>query len=433
MVANQTILDATLRHEVFLRRYATSEVRSILALLERADADLVEKLRRRLADGRSTSLATKRMQNLLKAVEDLRKETMRELAIRARTDLTDLAKVEAAAHVAVLQHALPIELDLITPPVPVLRAAVTSQPFATGSNGARTLAQWFEDLQAADLRRVTGAVQLGVVQGEPIDAIVRRIVGTRANKFADGILSVSRRNAEAIVRTAVNHVSNAAREAVGMANADIVQGFRVVATLDGRTSQYLHGARWEGRDAGRPQAPRGSRGRPRRRARPPYHANCRTALTPFVSADGVAARAGERPYVMDVRTRRRATSISANKRETPPAISGSAWIAARGTHTFGAFVRSGQTMPSAACPQRRPIRRGSSSSLLNSRAKCWGRRARSCSGAVGSSSTSSSIGRGRRSRSTSWPSSDRMLSPRRGWTPRGSNHTSKTRKPLWRF
>ena len=48
----------------------------------------------------------------------------------------------------------------------------------------------------------------GVVQGEDVDTLVRRIRGTRAQRYADGVMEVNRRGAEAMVRTAVAEVLN---------------------------------------------------------------------------------------------------------------------------------------------------------------------------------------------------------------------------------
>lgn len=302
MVANQTILDASLRHEVMLRRYTAGEVAAILAMLEEADADLVAKLRVRLA--RAGSLGTKRMQALLAAVRELRAEAITGVHRRTRDGLVELAKVEVASTTGIILEALPIQIDFVTPPAPILRALVTSQPFGAGTMGARKLSGWFADLAAADLTRLVGAIQLGVTQGEPVDDIVRRIVGTRANRYADGILAITRRAAEGVVRTAINHVSNAAREELYVANDDIIRGLRIVATLDGRTSAICQALDGKVIMLGDRPVPKGFKEARPKGERPPYHLNCRTITVPFLDEDGVAARAGERPMVRDTRTRR---------------------------------------------------------------------------------------------------------------------------------
>jgi SPP1 gp7 family putative phage head morphogenesis protein len=60
--------------------------------------------------------------------------------------------------------------------------------------------------------------------------------GTRANKFRDGILAMNNRNAEAIVRTSVQHAASVARQQTWEQNSGVVKAVRWVSTLDGRTS-----------------------------------------------------------------------------------------------------------------------------------------------------------------------------------------------------
>nr|WP_256433560.1 minor capsid protein [Myxococcus sp. CA040A] len=129
---------------------------------------------------------------------------------------------------------------------------------------------------------------MGVVEGKTTQQMVREVVGSRAKSYTDGVLEISRRSAETLVRTAVNHVSTQAREEVLQANADIVKYVRIVATLDGRTTlgcMALDGKTFPVREG----------------RRPPFHPGCRTTTSPVI--DGVRL-VGDRPTVTDTRTRR---------------------------------------------------------------------------------------------------------------------------------
>ena len=66
--------------------------------------------------------------------------------------------------------------------------------------------------------------------------MIRAIRGTRANKYKDGLLAITSRNAEAVVRTSMQHVANGARMEMWAANDELIDGYRWVSTLDGRTS-----------------------------------------------------------------------------------------------------------------------------------------------------------------------------------------------------
>lgn len=123
-----------------------------------------------------------------------------------------------------------------------LEHAVTQTPFAGGrSGGARTLDKWFGDLRVADQQRLRGALQLGIQRQETVNQTVARIAGTKANRYADGLLAISRREVEAIVRTSVNHTANSAQVAWAQANRDVVSGMTWTAMMDERTCDVCEG------------------------------------------------------------------------------------------------------------------------------------------------------------------------------------------------
>lgn len=184
-------------------------------------------------------------------------------------------------------------------------ARLTAHRRTPRATGARTLRQAIGDLAASDIRRIEGALQLGIVQGEGSDELVRRIVGRRANKYADGLVSITRRDAEAVTRAAVTHVSNAARAEVFEANEDIILGLRVVATLDGFTSTVCKVLDGQVDVIGDHKLPKGEVALQVPGSRPPFHNwGCRSVMVPVLSWSGLADRVGERPFVRDDRTRK---------------------------------------------------------------------------------------------------------------------------------
>lgn len=112
---------------------------------------------------------------------------------------------------------------------------------------------------------------MGFVEGETIDQMVRRLRGTRALGYADGLMEIDRRGAEALVRTAVNHTANYARQAVFEANPDLIEEWEFVATLDGRTTLTCAGLSGQTFKLGAgPQ--------------PPRHWGCRSTSVPVLKA-----------------------------------------------------------------------------------------------------------------------------------------------------
>lgn len=296
--ANSEFFDAALRHQLDVRRYSSGELAAILLLLEKADRELVVLLRRRLGkivDSRGgVDFTSARMKALLADIRELRQDVMKIVRARVRGDMVSLARVEADFERSLLEAVVPVEFAAASVSVDTLRKLVTEKPIQ-----GRLLGEWFKSLEQADLRALTDAIQLGLALGEDVDSIVRRVVGTRANRYSDGVLAMTRRNAEAVVRTAVNHVSNAARESVWEANSDIILALRWTSTLDGRTSAICRG--YDGAlipIAGKP-LPSGSRMLQPPDARPPAHVNCRSIIVAVLDEAGIV---GSRPFVVDTRT-----------------------------------------------------------------------------------------------------------------------------------
>lgn len=304
MVANRNIADAILRHQIDLRRFATGEVREMLALLEESNDDIIARLRRAFDRGGPT-FGTRRMEAMLRSIRDARRAVMAELRSRVQTDMVHLAKVEAATEVATFKAAIPVEFEMAGVAVAKLRAAVVERPFLAPQTGAASsLGEWMGRLEASDTRRVEGIVRLGIVQGKNVDDMVRELLGTRARGFTDGAFALTRRNAETMIRTAVSHVSSAARDLIHDANSDIIEALRLVATLDGRTSAICRARDGKFVPVGNNELPAGFPALSPPGARLPFHPNERSVMIPIVDVEGFAELLGDRPFVVDARGRR---------------------------------------------------------------------------------------------------------------------------------
>lgn len=296
--ANEIYRDAAIRNQIGVRRYSQGLTRRISSALEQADAELAAKLRERLATfaGSRVDVTSQRWKALLADIQKSRREVLGGVEATAQRELQELSTQEATRELNMLQTAVPIEISFAAVAAPQLEAIVESKPFQ-----GKLLADWFSGLKVGDASRLTQALQLGMLEGEPIDSIVRRIVGTRANQYTDGILSITRRDATAIVRTAVNHVSNEARGAVWEANDDIISAKVWTATLDGRTTVLCASRDGKGVPVGDNPLPEGVEPLTPPNATPPAHMNCRSVMVALIDGLGLI---GDRPVVVDTRTRK---------------------------------------------------------------------------------------------------------------------------------
>lgn len=261
-----------LRQLVLLRRYENTlsgEVADTLTdlrdrlvfLLERQDVTIVAEGRQ---PRRYASVAAKADEALQLAYarlnEQVRERLVAVAALQAKATGLTLGQLAAPLGVDLRQIAMPTRAQL--------RAIVTTEPV----RGA-VMWDWWKRQRIATRQAFQTQVRLGMSQGESIDDIVRRVRGRAlgGGRYEGGVLQVSTRNAQALVRTSVTQVSNQASFATYAGNDDLTQEYEYVATLDVRTTEIcmgLDGQTFRYDDKAAP--------------RPPQHWGCRSTIVPVI-------------------------------------------------------------------------------------------------------------------------------------------------------
>lgn len=267
--ANEELRDALIRHQTYLLRYSGALRNRLWAILDRTEEDINDKIRSRLAgnEGLRTPVEFRRLEALVDSIEKIRAPAWAEVNEELKNEMVLLAQHEAITVNGIVTVTMPTQIDTVMPSARLLRAIATARPF----HGS-ILGEWAADMQADDLRRIHAQIQNGMVAGEPMDVIARRVVGL------EGTAEMTRRQVQAIVRTAVMHVSNSARSAWFQENADIVQEERFVATLDSRTTPICRANDGKQFELGKGPVP-------------PLHFNCRSLR--IAAIDGTLL--GDRP------------------------------------------------------------------------------------------------------------------------------------------
>lgn len=266
--ANEELLNRTIRHQVYLERFKASELPRLIRELDALDRDLLGQL----AAVDPESLTGQRLEAQIAKVSEISDEATRRYSETLLGSLSTLGAYEASWAAATIASTAGAEflvvagLDITTPDPNLLRAAIFSRPLQ-----GKLLEDWVADLEKARRDRLSAAIRMAAIESQTIDQLVRRIRGTRANGYKDGILDISRRGAEALARTAMQHISNSARAASYEQNASVIDEVQMVATLDGRTTPYCRGI--DGKRFPRTKGPR-----------PPFHINCRTTTVPVLKS-----------------------------------------------------------------------------------------------------------------------------------------------------
>jgi len=227
---NEIIADRAIRHALYLERYKTGQVEDIIKLLNGSlEPELIARVQKSLDVVAKTSPALKK---LFKDNGVLVRAEYSAMENHLYKNLRDLSKAESDWQIKTLNDSTPIQIDFIAPAPKVLKALVENAPM----NGA-LLKDWFAKLADDTVFKVNQQIQIGVINGEGIEDIVRRIKGTRAAQYSDGILNISRNNLRAIVRTSVAHVSEEARKELYRENSDVISGHQIHETLDTSTCE----------------------------------------------------------------------------------------------------------------------------------------------------------------------------------------------------
>ena len=259
------LVEIAARHAVHLEGVKTSYAKAFDKFLRSMRADVLAQLAQ--VDDME-SLRGRKLSALLKAVRKTLETGMGDYREVWLEQLKEVGEYEAGFELRALGQV--VNHDFILPsPEQIITAAFNKPLSVKGPDEGQLLASMFDNWSDKTYRRVEGAIRLSAAQGEGLNQTIRRLKGTRAAKYRDGILDASRRDMALIARTSVQHIATQAREAVWDANADIIEQVEFVAVLDGRTSAICRGLSGKKFDLGKGP-------------RPPLHMACRSLVVPVL-------------------------------------------------------------------------------------------------------------------------------------------------------
>lgn len=273
--ANELFHDALIRRQIALQRYGNTLGRQIIGLLDATESDVRRQLETRLADIVQAGVdhgpyVTARLRALQAALSDIRSGVINGDVVTTLSDqLTGMGHAESEFLNSAFNDASPFPIDFLLPTAESIASIVSVQPFQ-----GRTLGQWADDIAGGDLQRIMDQVRIGLTQGDTTDAIARRVLGTGALAGSDGATETTRRNAMAVTRTAVAHVSNATRSDTFAANSDVFSKEQYVAVLDSRTTPECQAL--DGQQFAIGEGPA-----------PPIHWQCRSTRVAVIDAAGL--------------------------------------------------------------------------------------------------------------------------------------------------
>lgn len=260
-MSQHSLIQIATRHQSHYERLKSSEVKLFDEFLVQMSNDL----RDRWSNIDITSLTRTRLEALIKQTSEEMAGTFFEYKNVWKESIAEAAIYEAGFETRALDQVIEgVSWDL--PSDSQIMAAVFSEPLGDigGASGGSLLSTYFDDMSAGQVKRIAGAIRLGYAEGQTTADIVRRIRGTKAAGYSDGLWAATKRDVEAVTRTALQHAANTAREETWKANSSVISMVMIVATLDDRTSQLCMSM--DSRVFPVNEGPR-----------PPFHVNCRTS------------------------------------------------------------------------------------------------------------------------------------------------------------
>lgn len=223
MNENDKVLDQAISHQIGLQRYGTQLTNKVIEFLNGVEADIVSKM------SRSNGYTKESLESLLDYIREKLVEYKKLAASEVRSELKDFAVYEAEYQTEKLSKASGLVFN--KPPDTLIQTIALQEPFQ-----GKLLSEWFSELPAASYSRLRDQIRIGFTEGESVPQLVKRVRGTKSMGYKDGVLEISRRDAETVVRTAISHIANSSRKAVYDENKDLIKGVLWVSVLDSRTS-----------------------------------------------------------------------------------------------------------------------------------------------------------------------------------------------------
>lgn len=266
MAISPELLLAQSTHDIALNQFATNLSKQTIPFLN----DVAKYLRNQLNNEWADLLTDKKIRRLnlfKKNIDERLAEIHTRMDDLLLAEFQDLAIQEGTFAVSSVNQVLTDDFIMLPVEDQKLWSAVTSNPLLINpKEGAIDFRDFMKDSTKNLRRQVGNMISFGYAEGLTLTEMIGSIVGTKKNKYKDGLVGGQSLNSvDAMVRTSINHIATQARLKVNQSNKRVTIGYRLIATLDSRTSN-------ECKDHDQRVVLHADTYRPY----PPFHRRCRT-------------------------------------------------------------------------------------------------------------------------------------------------------------
>lgn len=252
MSVNRDIQDALTKHQIFVQRYAKGNEKQAAKFIDR----LVKQVVGKLSGEDLTDFARARYEQTLVELKSIvagMSETYDEALL---AEIQKFGEYEAEFNFDVLDNNLAV--DLTRPSPEMIQAAMATDIMQLEPTKGYTIREALREFSTRKANHIVQLVRDGSALGQTTQEIIANI-----QEYAPTM----QRQASTLARTITNHISTSAREITMRENDDVIEGYKWIATLDGRTSVICmarDGQVYQDID---------------RNPKPPAHFSCRSSIT----------------------------------------------------------------------------------------------------------------------------------------------------------
>lgn len=264
---NDLLIDANTMHQLNVIKVGEAAARQSLPVLREAREYILKQLSRVDSIGNRKQLG-----ELNRRIEKRLIQIYTKYPSILESEQRSFIKEEYNFQKNTLSEAIQKAQAVSVPPQKKTVSAVMNTPMNIGSKGAAvSLQSLLGNFPRDEAKRVVDRITSGFFSGETTQEISRAIVGTKRNNFRDGLMNITRANAFTIAKTGITHLQEQTKQQLYKNNSDLIKGYRIVATLDSRTSQICRSL------DGEEYPIKGMH------PKPPFHYNCRSTTAPVLA------------------------------------------------------------------------------------------------------------------------------------------------------
>jgi SPP1 gp7 family putative phage head morphogenesis protein len=224
MSSNDKLIDSSVRHQIFVQRFAGGQAADILTHLRQ----IVKDIQRDLIAATTLNQA-QRLTSNLDEVQRMVDEALNSMGSTFINNMDEFAEFEAEFAVSAINKAS--SAVAVLPRMDMLKPAVFEKPMTLLADKYErqiTLNAAISEFSSKKAGEVKRLIQRGYMEGQTLDQITTSVNNLVTKRTAN--------QANSLVRTAINHISSEARAQTHLANADVLDNEKWVSTLDNRTT-----------------------------------------------------------------------------------------------------------------------------------------------------------------------------------------------------